>query len=101
MNLCFLNLTAWVILPMPTILRLRGLRIVVYATDHPPAHVHVIGATGEARINLCGSGGQPVIVNNSGLRKKELGRALEAIKSKQAIFIARWGELHGFREVDP
>ncbi|WHZ20694.1 MAG: hypothetical protein OJF55_002843 [Rhodanobacteraceae bacterium] len=28
---------------MPTILRLGGLRVVIYPNDHRPAHVHVIG----------------------------------------------------------
>jgi hypothetical protein len=34
--------------PMPTILRVDGLRIVVYPNDHRPAHVQVIGGHGEA-----------------------------------------------------
>jgi hypothetical protein len=33
---------------MPTILRLGGLRVVIYPNDHRPAHVHVVGAGGEA-----------------------------------------------------
>lgn len=33
---------------MPTVLRLDGLRVVIYPDDHRPAHVHVIGAGGEA-----------------------------------------------------
>src|SRR5271165_5298069 len=37
---------------MPTILRLGGLRIVIYPNDHPPAHVHVIGRGWEVVIDL-------------------------------------------------
>jgi Domain of unknown function (DUF4160) len=37
---------------MPTILRIDGLRIAIYPNDHPPAHVHVIGADFEIVINL-------------------------------------------------
>jgi hypothetical protein len=33
---------------MPTILRISGLRLTIYPNDHPPPHVHVIGAKGEA-----------------------------------------------------
>lgn len=28
---------------LPTVLRLEGLRAVVYPNDHPPAHIHVLG----------------------------------------------------------
>jgi hypothetical protein len=28
---------------MPTVLRVGGLRVVIYPNDHPPAHVHVLG----------------------------------------------------------
>lgn len=33
---------------MPTVLRLGALRVVIYPNDHRPAHVHVLGAGGEA-----------------------------------------------------
>jgi hypothetical protein len=33
---------------MPTILRIAGLRVTIYPNDHPPPHVHVVGAGGEA-----------------------------------------------------
>ena len=31
---------------MPTVLRLDGLKVVIYPTDHRPAHVHVTGTDG-------------------------------------------------------
>lgn len=33
---------------MPTILRIGGLRVAIYPNDHPPPHVHILGAKGEA-----------------------------------------------------
>jgi hypothetical protein len=49
---------------MPTILRFGGLRVTIYPNDHPPAHVHVIGASGEAVFNLdCPHG--PVMLRES------------------------------------
>ena len=48
--ICY-NLSAWVILIMPTIIRVGKLRIAIYLNDHGPAHVHVVGAGGEARSN--------------------------------------------------
>ena len=39
---------------MVTVLRIDGLRIVIYVNDHQPAHVHVFG-DGEAKINPGGA----------------------------------------------
>lgn len=36
---------------MVTVLRLHGLRFVIYTADHEPAHAHVFG-DGEARIDI-------------------------------------------------
>ena len=46
---------------MVTVLRAYGLRVVVFANDHKPAHVHVFG-DGEAKINLRGAHGAPALV---------------------------------------
>jgi hypothetical protein len=49
---------------MPTILRLDGLRVVIYPNDHLPEHVHVIGAGVEAVFELhCPAG--PVSLRES------------------------------------
>ena len=42
---------------MPTVLRIGGLRVTIYPNDHPPPHVHVIGANGEAVFLLNCPGG--------------------------------------------
>ena len=46
---------------MVTVLRAQGLRVVIFANDHQPAHVHIFG-DGEAKINLLGAGGTPALV---------------------------------------
>ena len=46
---------------MVTVLRAYGLRVVVFANDHKPAHVHIFG-DGEAKINLRGAYGAPALV---------------------------------------
>ncbi len=38
----------WDSVCVPTVLQIDGLRVVVYLNDHRPAHVHVVGAEGEA-----------------------------------------------------
>src|SRR5437868_3887052 len=44
---------------MPTVHRFDGLRVVIYPNDHRPAHVHVIGAGGEAVFFLNWAGATP------------------------------------------
>ena len=41
---------------MITIYRAHGMRFVIFSNDHEPAHVHAIVGSGEAKINLIGSG---------------------------------------------
>jgi hypothetical protein len=49
---------------MPTILRIDGLRVVIYPNDHSPEHVHVIGPDREAVFELhCPDG--PVALRES------------------------------------
>ncbi|MDD9909504.1 MAG: DUF4160 domain-containing protein [Ahrensia sp.] len=37
---------------MPTIARIEGVQILIYADDHPPPHVHVRDAENEAMIDI-------------------------------------------------
>jgi hypothetical protein len=39
---------------MPTVLRIGGLRVVIYPNDHPPAHVQLLGPGWLVVINLIG-----------------------------------------------
>ena len=39
---------------MVTVHRFDGLRFVIYSNDHDPAHVHVLRAGSEAKIQLVG-----------------------------------------------
>lgn len=80
---------------MPTIIRLGRLRIVVYANDHPPPHVHVIGAGAEARFALGGESERPSLIMNEGLSRRELERALAAIGRNRELLLQKWRELHG------
>ena len=59
---------------MVTVLRAHGLRVVIHANDHRPAHVHVFG-DGEAKIDLLG-GGAPGLVWADGMTHGEVRRAM-------------------------
>lgn len=79
---------------MVTVLRAHGLRVVIFANDHPPAHVHVIGE-GEAKINLLGASGAPELVWADGMNRGDLRRAVRLVIEQQAFLLARWEEIHG------
>ena len=76
---------------MITIYRMRGLRIIIYANDHDPAHVHVFRNKDEARINLAG----PELVYVDGLKRQDVRLALEIVRENAAAFMQKWLEIHG------
>ena len=61
---------------MVTIYRAHGLRIIIFTDDHEPAHVHVFG-DGQAKINLIGPDGSPVLVWAQGMKGNEVRRAVQ------------------------
>ena len=79
---------------MVTVLRGDGLRVVIYANDHQPAHVHVLG-NGEAKINLAGAGGAPDLVWAEGMTRAEVRRAMQLVAEQQAFLLQRWEDIHG------
>ena len=80
---------------MPTILRFRGLRVVIYANDHRPPHVHVIGPDSEARIALGDEGGKPWLMMNEGLSRRKVAEALVEVGRSRDQLMQRWREIHG------
>lgn len=79
---------------MVTVLRIDGYRVVIYANDHRPAHVHVIAAGGEAKINLVTSTGAPQLAWALGLSRADVRRALRIVSDHRAMLLNRWSELH-------
>lgn len=79
---------------MVTVLRADGLRVVIYANDHAPAHVHVFG-NGEAKIDLAGPGGQPRLVWAEGATRAEVRRAVRLVAGQREFLLRRWREIHG------
>jgi Domain of unknown function (DUF4160) len=57
---------------MPVVLRFDGLRVVIYPNDHRPAHVHVIGAQGEAVFVLNCPDGPPELRESFGFRRSDV-----------------------------
>src|SRR5437879_7028977 len=76
---CGINPSVW-LQSMPTILRFRGLRVMIYSYDHRPPHVHVIGPGAEARIALGEEGERDWGVTKDGLAGRGVGRALGGVE---------------------
>lgn len=80
---------------MPTVLRLGGLRVVIYPNDHRPAHVHVKGADGEAVFVLNCPGGPPELRESFGFKLTDLSGIEIALIADLAILCGQWSAIHG------
>jgi hypothetical protein len=76
---------------VPTVLRVDGLRVVIYPNDHPPAHVHVIGPGWLVVINLVGLEVREVF----GCNEPEAGRVLRLVEGHRERLMEAWRRLHG------
>lgn len=77
---------------MPTLFILFGLRFYFYSDEHLPIHVHIENGDGKAKFNV-----SPLVelVENKGIKPKDLKIAESIIIENQEIIIARWKEFHG------
>ena len=80
---------------VPTVMRLDGLRVVVYPNDHRPAHVHVIGRGCEAVFNLNCPAGPVELRENYGFPARELRRLLDTLAENLETLCGAWEEIHG------
>jgi hypothetical protein len=76
---------------MPTVLRIAGWRVVVYANDHPPARVHVLGAGWVVVVDLNGPALREVI----GCDERTARGVLSALTPHLAGLLADWRRIHG------
>lgn len=80
---------------MPTVLRLRHLRVVIYPNDHRPAHVHVQGAGSYAVFLLNRSGSLPTLREVHGFGRQEVGRIRSSLMEHLPHLWAEWSKIHG------
>lgn len=76
---------------MPTVLRIEGLRFVIYPNDHPPAHVRVIGPGWVIVVDLLGSEVREAI----GCNEAEARRVLRMAVEHRAPLLEAWRRWHG------
>lgn len=73
---------------MPTLFILFGLRFFFYSNDHEPIHVHVRSADGEAKFKI-----EPLeLVENKGLKTREINLAESLIDENIEVIKERWNE---------
>lgn len=77
---------------MPTIFRLFGLRFMIFTADHLPPHCHVIGQDGEAKFSIKDG---VVLIENKGLKRKDINLAMAILEENLDIVQAKWKEMHG------
>lgn len=80
---------------MPTVLRLDGLRVVIYPNDHRPAHVHVIGRGSEAVFKLNCEDGPVELRENYGFRRPEIAKIIGVLAGRLGNLCRAWKEIHG------
>ena len=80
---------------MPTVLRIGGLRVVIYTNDHRPAHVHVMGNGGEAAFKLHCPDGPPELREIYGYDRTQANAIALALAKELAALCADWRKWHG------
>lgn len=80
---------------MPTLLRIDGLRVVIYPNDHRPAHVHVIGNGCEAVFHLQCPEGPPMLRESHGFKLHEAARIAARLTLELRTLCGAWREIHG------
>ena len=80
---------------MPTVLRIGGLRVVVYPNDHRPAHVHVIGNGCEAVFRLNCPAGPIELRENYGFLPHEAAAIATALREQLEKLCSEWERIHG------
>ena len=77
-----------------TVHRAFGFRFVIFANDHSPPHVHVVGQGGEAKITLDGVSGLRLDWA-AGVARGDLRRILRETERERDRLIAAWRDIHG------
>ncbi|MFA7096137.1 MAG: DUF4160 domain-containing protein [Gammaproteobacteria bacterium] len=71
------------------------MRVVIYPNDHRPAHVHVVGADGEAVFNLRCPEGPPELRESYGFNPHEISRIQDTLSAALAGLCNEWRKIHG------
>jgi hypothetical protein len=76
---------------VPVIYRDSGLRFITYVDDHLPAHVHVEGQGGSAKIAIDDAS----LVWSRNLGRRDVIRAMDVVSRLRTEFGIAWQNIHG------
>ena len=78
---------------MVTVHRAYGFRFVIFTNDHSPAHVHVFGQGGEAKIILEGPAG--ITLDWSvGIGRGDLRKVIREAQGARQRLLTAWRNIH-------
>lgn len=80
---------------MPVVFRIGGLRVVIWPNDHRPAHVHVMGAGGEAIFRLNCPDGPLDLRESFGFKLPDVNRIAVALTTAVPALCEEWSNIHG------
>ena len=71
---------------MPELFRFFGIRFFFFSDEHLPIHVHIKNADGTAKFEV-----DPlVLIENKGMKNKDIYLAESIIEENKEIIIAKW-----------
>jgi hypothetical protein len=81
---------------VPTVLRIRNIRVAIYANDHPPPDVHTIRpGGGRAKFELNCPDGPVRLVEQARFRAAEVAEIGAALAAELGAVCAEWRRIHG------
>ena len=80
---------------MPTILKIRSWRVVIYTNDHRPPHVHVIGTKEHARFELLCDLKRVRLMSTINFSASQLGLIESQLIVNLVQLCSEWGRIHG------
>ncbi|WP_349370177.1 DUF4160 domain-containing protein [Salinarimonas sp.] len=80
---------------MPTVLRIHGMRVIIYTDDHSPAHVHAFEQGGVAVVVLNCPDGPPEVRERSRMPKRRADRIAGELAPWVRQLCREWETLHG------
>jgi hypothetical protein len=73
---------------MPELFRFFGIRFFFFSNEHLPIHVHIENADGDAKFEI-----SPIrLINNNGMKNKDLKLAESIIEENEELIEKRWKE---------
>jgi Domain of unknown function (DUF4160) len=76
---------------MPTVLRVKGYRFVIFVNDHEPPHIHVQQAEGAAKVEL-----DPVVMTEHyHLNRRQMREIIAIVEENREYLLDKWQEFQG------